>query len=300
MTTTPVSAVNHMELTGPVTIMVPLNLIDDPAWNSRIVKTGTAAKKEEEKITELARSLESEGQLTPVELEAKDNGRFELVFGSRRRRAANILKWAEIKATVRPASNASERIVRNIVENEQRENLTTYEQARAYSQLRDLGLKNQDIAAKLGKSQSHVSNLSSAFKNLPDPIKVEWQAGHPVATFDNLRTLANKEEFKTPEAQVRKWDDMVNESAEREASGEKAGKRGKGKKNKEKSSASFSLVQANLKAALDLLGSRKNADVKIGGTYKWGHEFASWLIGARKSPPDDLKAAFLAIAEKAS
>jgi ParB/RepB/Spo0J family partition protein len=266
---------------------ISITLIDPPAWNSRMEKTGAALKREEEKIDELSKSFTAEGQLTPVELEQKDDGRFELVFGSRRLRAARKLGWESIEANVKPMSSAGQRILRNIIENEQRENLTSYEQARAYSQLRDLGLKNNEIGAKLGKSPQHVSNLYTQYANLSDPIKKEWASNNPVATFDNLRALANKEQYPTEEKQVRAWDDLCAVAAKHAAEGGKIGKRGKGKGNGG-SNGSFHVVKANMELALDLLSPRKVAEEKIGGTKGWTNQLIQWLIGQRKTPPDGI------------
>lgn len=269
---------------------VLLALIDPPAWNSRTTKTGAALKREDEKIAELSESLKSEGQLQPIEVE-DNGGRYELVIGSRRVRAAKMLQWTDLEANIRPSSSAGARIVRNVVENEQRENLTTYEQARAYAQLRDIGLKNAEIGTKLSKSQQHVSNLANAYERLPEPILAEWQKQHSVATFDNLRELSNTDVYKTPEAQVRAWDNKVAEAAKLAAAGQKPGKRGKGKKegNKGGGSMSYGMVKKNVDLAIDLLTPRGVAADKIGGTKQWASQLVHWLIGQRKTPPDGIE-----------
>lgn len=271
---------------------IALALIDPPAWNSRIVKTGAALRLEQSKIEDLAHSLESEGQLTPIEVEEKENGRYELVFGSRRVRAATALKWTEINATVRPQSSASERILRNIIENEQRENLTTFEQARSYKQLRELGLSNPDISTKLGKSATHISNLYGQITKLPEPILKEWESQNPVASFANLTALASDKDYPKAEDKVRAWDVLVSEASARAASGGgKAGKRGKGKKGSNGASAAkpYNAIRAHVDAIINQFGGRSKADEKVNATHKWVYDLVMWTVGVRKTPPEGVE-----------
>lgn len=267
------------------TRMISLALIDMPAWNSRMAKSGAALRKEEETIAELAESMAAEGQESPVEVEPKEGGRFELVFGTRRYRAATLNKWPEIAAVVREPSNPLVRMRRNIVENLQRVNLTPFEEARAYAEMRKTD-KNAQIAAQCGRSVSHISNLAGAYERLPEPILVAWAANHPVATFDNVTALANPKNYKTSDDQVKAWDELVRQEAARAAQGEKTGKRGKAKG--KGGSASYSVVKANVDAAIDFLSPKKTAHEAIGGTKKWANDLVQWLIGQRKNPPEGI------------
>jgi ParB/RepB/Spo0J family partition protein len=258
--------------------------IDPPAFNSRMEKTGAALRREEEGIEELAESIRARGQQTPITVEINPtSGRYEIVFGSRRFRAVKKNGAAYVKAIVRPHTSEGERIIDNGVENEQRENLTTYEQARLYARCRDLGMKNAEIATKMGKSQSHISNLIGYYSKLPDAVRKEWAASHPVATFDNLRDLSDGEKYKDDAAKVKRWDDLVRDSKAREEKGEKAGKRGKAKGNGGSVKA-YNLDQKRMNIAFDSF-TKKRWGESLNWTKKEAYQFCEFLIGHRANPP---------------
>jgi ParB/RepB/Spo0J family partition protein len=178
--------------------MIPVASILDPEWNSRLWTESAEEKKETE---DLAATMEKDGQLQAIEVEETDvNNQFLLVIGSRRLRAAKLLGWADIRANVNKSTDTSTRVVRNILENVKRKDLSSYEQARACSKLRDLGMTGPEIGERLGFSKQKVSNLAVSYNALPPPILDEWRQNHPAATVDFLRELAGvgKEE-KDPE-----------------------------------------------------------------------------------------------------
>src|SRR5690348_11560903 len=106
--------------------MIPVASILDPEWNSRLWTESADEKKETE---DLAATMEKDGQLQAIEVEETDvNGQFLLVIGSRRLRAAKLLQWTDIRANVNKASDTSTRVVRNILENVKRKDLSSYEQ----------------------------------------------------------------------------------------------------------------------------------------------------------------------------
>jgi ParB/RepB/Spo0J family partition protein len=264
---------------------IAVSLIDPPEWNSRTEKTGVAAKADAEELEKLAASLKEKGQLQPIEVELKPDGRYLLIFGSRRWNATKLNNGETIIAIVREPSNLNERIIRNIEENERRRNLTTFEQARAFAQLRNIGMTNDDIAGKMHVSKSHVSNQIATFTRLPDPILKEWSKDHPAATFDFLKEVS---QLDTDEKKVRAWDDRVSEMATAAANGTKAGKRGKGKGKGNSGTVGYSVVKANVDLAIDFLSPRRVADEKIGGNKKWAYQFMLWLIGQRSTLPEGI------------
>lgn len=178
--------------------MIPVASILDPEWNSRLWTESADEKRETE---DLAATMEKDGQLQAIEVEETDvNGQFLLVIGSRRLRAAKALGWADIRANVNKASDVSTRVVRNILENVKRKDLSSYEQARACSKLRDLGMTGPEIGERLGFSKQKVSNLAVSFNALPPNVLDEWRLQHPAATVDFLRELASvAKEEKDPE-----------------------------------------------------------------------------------------------------
>lgn len=264
------------------TIMIPINRIKDPTWNSRLAKQGRLAKLEHEKIAAMAAEFQDPkiGQLTPIEVEDLGDGWYELVIGSRRRAAATVAGWKEIRANVYPVSSDADRAFRNIVENTSRENLTPFETARAAARLRDLGLKNPDIGTKLKISASHVSNLNTAYTQLPAPILKDWEAQNPVATEQTLCAIARN--FKSEDDKVRAWDAAVAEAAERAAEGQKPGKRGKAKKG---SSSGFPVSQKRLGHLVEALSSKGGSPDLEDATRKWGKAILDYIVQARETTP---------------
>jgi len=190
--------------------MIPLSAIRPPEWNSRI-----ALPKLDESVTGLAMSMASEGQLNAINVEGPDDsGMFDLVAGSRRCLAAVTLGWTEIRANVEPSTDSPTRIIKNIIENQQRKDLSLYEQARACSKLRDEKLSLKEIAEKTGISPGYVSNLVNMFNKLPTLVLKAWEDKQEPATFDFLRDLTTVvKEAKTPQAgaevALQQWTDRV-------------------------------------------------------------------------------------------
>lgn len=112
---------------------------------------------DEEAIQELSASIKEHGILQPVILRKK-GVTYEIVVGERRFRAAILAGLNEIPAVVRVLSD-EETMELAILENLQREDLTPIEEAEAYHHLMDnLGLTQEQLASRLGKSRPHIAN----------------------------------------------------------------------------------------------------------------------------------------------
>lgn len=110
-------------------------------------------------LDELAASIASRGVIQPIIVRPIDNGKYQLVAGERRWRAAQKAQLHEIPALVR---NLDEREVMALalIENLQREDLNPVEEARAYQRLSDEeGMTQAEIARMVEKSRSHVANI---------------------------------------------------------------------------------------------------------------------------------------------
>jgi len=109
-----------------------------------------------EALAELAQSVRDKGVLQPLLVRPKD-GRYEIVAGERRWRAAQLAGLSEVPVVVRDLADR-EALEIAIVENLQREDLGPIEEARAYQALADQGLGHEGVAQAVGKSRSAVSN----------------------------------------------------------------------------------------------------------------------------------------------
>ncbi len=115
----------------------------------------------------LASSLETRGVLQPVLVRPSPHGRFELIAGERRWRAAQLAGLETIPAIVRARDDA-ESLELALIENMAREDLNPVEEARACAALvEELGLSREDVGLRIGRSRVAVSNLVRLL-DLPD------------------------------------------------------------------------------------------------------------------------------------
>lgn len=177
---------------------IPLGSIDPSPTNPR--KTF-----DKDKLAELAESIRAKGVLQPVlvrprlssvatnkreQMAAEAFGiagepRYQLVAGERRLRAAKLARLAEIPAIVREL-NDLEVLEVQVVENEQRDDVTPLEKAEGYGRLMDVhGLSAEDVAAKVGKSVATIRGLAK-LRSLPDKAKAALDAGELTAAVAGL------------------------------------------------------------------------------------------------------------------
>ncbi len=131
---------------------------------------------DEAALNELAASIAARGVIQPVIVRPLGSGRYQLVAGERRWRAAQKAQLHEIPALVR---DLAERDVMALalIENIQREDLNPIEEARAYHRLAgEEGLGQAEIARMVDKSRSHVANLQRLL-SLPEAVIAHVEAG---------------------------------------------------------------------------------------------------------------------------
>jgi ParB family chromosome partitioning protein len=113
---------------------------------------------DEESLAELSASIREIGVLQPVLVRPAKDGVYELIAGERRWRAARRAGLAVIPAIVRPTDEIGS-VEKALIENLHRQDLTPLEEASAYQQLiEDFGLTHEQVASRVGKSRSSVSN----------------------------------------------------------------------------------------------------------------------------------------------
>jgi ParB family transcriptional regulator, chromosome partitioning protein len=122
---------------------------------------------DEDSLLALAGSIGARGVLQPVLVRPQPSGRYELIAGERRWRAAQLAELDAIPAVVRRHDDATSLEVA-LIENMAREDLNPVEEARACAALvEELGLTREDVGVRVGRSRVAVSNLIRLL-DLPD------------------------------------------------------------------------------------------------------------------------------------
>jgi ParB family chromosome partitioning protein len=116
------------------------------------------AQFDEESLSELTASIRALGVLQPVLVREVDTDQYQLIAGERRWRAARRAGLTTIPAIIRRADDRGV-AEQALVENVQRQDLTPLEEAAAFQQLiEDFGLTHDEVASRVGKSRSTVTN----------------------------------------------------------------------------------------------------------------------------------------------
>jgi ParB family chromosome partitioning protein len=130
----------------------------------------------EGELAELEASLRANGLLQPIIVRPKGQGKWELVAGERRLRAATRLGWTEIPAVVRDFDDRA-MLTLALVENLQRSDLNALEEAEGYQRLiNEFGLTQQQIAEAVGKDRTTITNLLRILA-LPPAIRTMVEQG---------------------------------------------------------------------------------------------------------------------------
>ena len=187
---------------------------------------------DEETIGALAASIREVGILQPIVVR-KHGGGYELIAGERRLRAARIAGLATIPVVVRDTDD-SDTLREALIENIHRQDLGPIELAEAFRQLlEELGLKQEELADRVGVSRSHIANT---IRLLQLPLEVQQlltdakiQAGHARALLSlgdaeaqsalALRTAARDLSVREVEDLVRRYVESAGESPENRGAG---------------------------------------------------------------------------------
>lgn len=143
-------------------ITVPVDLVQPSRYQPRL-------KFDEEALQELAGSIKENGLIQPITVRQIGN-HYEIIAGERRYRATRLAGYTEIKCYVlSPSEDQAAQMA--LVENVQRENLSAIEEAKSYLQImRQASMTQEQVAQKIGKSQSAVANKIRLL-NLPQEIQ---------------------------------------------------------------------------------------------------------------------------------
>ena len=141
---------------------------------------------DEARLDELSRSIKANGIIHPILVRPSSDGRYEIVAGERRWRAAQRAGLMRVPVVVRDVPE-EKRLELALVENIQRENLNPIEEARAYKRLSDqFQMTQEQIAEAVGKDRATVANYQ---RLLSLPAEVQAEVGAGALTMGHARAL---------------------------------------------------------------------------------------------------------------
>src|SRR5271166_6244680 len=175
---------------GEAIHQLALELIDRNPYQTR-------THLDEPALLELADSIKATGVLQPITVRAVPGGRYQLIAGERRWLASQRAGKATVPAIVRQVSN-EQAMEMTIIENLQREDLNSIEQARAFDRLgREFGLTQEQISQRTGKERSSVANFLRLLR-LPEAVQAYVAGGH--LSFGHAKALLG---LDSPEAMMK-------------------------------------------------------------------------------------------------
>jgi len=171
---------------------------------------------DETALSELAASIKMHNIIQPLTVSVSTNGKYKIIAGERRLRAAKIAGLKDIPVYIRQ-TNDSTLLELSLLENLQRENLNAIEIALSYKRLMDdLDYTQEHVAERMGKERTTVSNYIRLLK-LPPDIQVAVRNG--VISMGHARALINVDvidkqlyifsEIKNRALSVRQTEDLV-------------------------------------------------------------------------------------------
>lgn len=142
---------------------VPVSLIKANAYQPR-------QQFDHADLEDLINSIKEHGVIQPLLLNEQKDGNYELIAGERRLRAAKIAGLTTVPAIVKEVKG-SQKLELALIENIQRQNLNSLEEAFAFERLiKEFGLTQEEVSKRVGKSRPYVANTLRLL-NLPEEIK---------------------------------------------------------------------------------------------------------------------------------
>ena len=172
------AAPNHMPGLEPV-YEIAVDLIERNPYQTRTAMDEAA-------LSELVASIQSSGVIQPIVLRAISGGRYQLIMGERRWKAAMRAGLSTIPALVHEVSN-QQAMEMTIIENLQRQDLNPIDQAHAFDRLaREFALTQEQVAKRTGAERASVANYLRLLK-LPPEVQIWVQQG--TITFSHAKLL---------------------------------------------------------------------------------------------------------------
>ena len=173
-------------------------------------------KMHKETLEELAESIKNQGVLQPLLVRERASGRYEIIAGERRWRAAQIAGLKSVPVSIKKVNNNDAAKIA-LVENLQREDLNAMDQSRGLQRLQmEFNLSQEELAKSIGKSRSAVTNLlrlSKLDKKVQGYLESgEIEMGHARALLgvDGATQVALAEEIIKLSLSVREAEKLVS------------------------------------------------------------------------------------------
>ncbi len=175
---------------------------------------------DEEKIKELADSINSHGLVQPIIVNKSQSGKYKIIAGERRFRACKIAGLRQVPVIIKDLTE-KEILEIALIENIQRQELTAIEEAEGFQKLiKEYGYSQGELAVVVGKSRSHVANLLR-LNQLPESIKFminndQLSMGHArcLIGLENAEEIANK--VVANDLNVRQVEELVSNKRRKE------------------------------------------------------------------------------------
>lgn len=154
----------------------------------------TRTEIDETKLIELSETLKSKGLIQPISLRVHPEikGEYMIVAGERRFRAATLIGWERIPSILREVLDDGDKLITQLIENGQRENISFTDEAATFKRLIEVvGMTQNEIAKGYGKPKSYVSETVK-IDNSPDFIKKLMLIGVSRRAAVDLISLAKK------------------------------------------------------------------------------------------------------------
>lgn len=210
---------------------------------------------DEDALNELAESIKENGVIEPIIVKKSIKG-YDVIAGERRLKASKIAGNKTIPAIIRQLSDEKMAEIA-LLENLQRENLTALEEARAYKSLIEkLNLTQQELAKKVSKSRSHITNMLGLLR-LPNEVQDMIQ--EKKLTMGHARALSKLEDR---DEIIKMADEIANQKLSVRNVEEKSSEKKKKVETKKKRNE-YEYVQEMLREKLDTKVKIKDKKIEI-------------------------------------
>ena len=220
---------------------------------------------DEEALQDLADSIKEHGVFQPIIIKKSIKG-YEIIAGERRYRASKIAGLTKIPAIIRNFTDEQMMEIA-LLENLQRENLNAIEEAIAYKKMiQNLGITQEELAKKVGKSRSHVTNIIGLLRL---PQEVQQLVADSKITMGHARALSKLESEEEMKALANKIIDehLPVRQTEEDLSSDKIEKKVKiSRVNNNSNTREFKYVEDLLRDKLDTKVKIKEKKIEISFT----------------------------------